>query len=46
LINLFILVVVTVLMLALAEVAMRWLDGYRLSDLELQQDNTRIQQVE
>ena len=38
LINIVIVVVVTVLMFALAEVAMRWYDGFQLSTLELQQD--------
>jgi hypothetical protein len=45
LINLLILILVTVLMLALAEGVMRWLDGYKLSTLELDQDTT-IQTVE
>ncbi len=36
-INLLILLLVTVLMLTLAETAMRWLDGYQLSTFELQQ---------
>ncbi len=46
LINVFILVLVTVLMLALAEVAMRWFDGFQLSTFQLQQDTNNAQQVE
>jgi hypothetical protein len=38
LVNIFILVITVALMLAIAEVAMRWLDGYQLSTFELQQD--------
>ena len=45
LINLLILLVVTVFMLIVGESAMRWLDGYQLSILELNQDTT-IQQSE
>ena len=41
LINIFILVLAVVLMLALAEVTMRWLDGYQMSQLELEQDPNR-----
>ena len=43
--NLLIVIVVTVLMLLVGESAMRWLDGYQLSTLELNQDTT-IQQSE
>lgn len=43
LINLLILVLVTVLMLAVAEMAMRWLDGYQMSTFELQQDSNRVE---
>lgn len=39
LINAVILIVALVLMLALGEVAFRWLDGYQFSNLELQQDS-------
>jgi hypothetical protein len=45
-INITILVVVTVVMLLLAEVGMRWLDGYRLSTLELDQGVNQTQQDE
>jgi hypothetical protein len=38
LINIVIVVVVTALMVALAEVAMRWYDGFQLTTLELQKD--------
>jgi len=41
-INFLILVLAVVLMLAVAEVAMRWLDGYQLSTLELQQDPNSV----
>ena len=37
-INLLILLLVMVLMFAVAETAMRWLDGYQLSTFELQQE--------
>lgn len=46
LINIVILVMATVLMLAVVEVAMRWLDGYQISTFELQQDPNSVQQVE
>ncbi len=39
-INLLILVVVSLLMLALAEVALRWLDGYQFSNFRLNQDTS------
>ncbi len=42
-INIIIAVVVTVVMLALAEVGMRWLDGYRLSTFELKQGVNQTQ---
>lgn len=45
-VNLIILVAVTVLMLALAEIALRWVDGYTLSNFELEQSNTPIQSAE
>lgn len=45
-VNLIILIAVTVLMLALAEIALRWVDGYELSNFELGQDNTTIQATE
>ena len=37
-INILIFVVVIVLMLAVAEFAMRWIDGYQLTTIELEQD--------
>jgi hypothetical protein len=37
-INILIFVVVIVLMLAMAEFAMRWIDGYQLTTIELEQD--------
>ena len=46
LINIIIIVVATVVMLALAETALRWIDGYRFSTLELNQNNTEIQSSE
>jgi len=46
LVNVFILILAAVLMLAVAEVAMRWLDGYQLSTFELQQDPNTSQQEE
>ena len=46
LINLFVLIVALVLMLALGEVVMRWIDGYELSGLELRQDDTTIQSLD
>jgi hypothetical protein len=36
-INILIFVVAIVLMLAIAEVAMRWIDGYQLTSVELEQ---------
>ncbi len=44
-INLVIGLIVTVLMLVIAEGVMRWLDGYTLTDAELKYDTT-TQQVE
>ena len=46
LVNVFILIITVALMLAVAEVAMRWLDGYQLSTFELQQDSTTGQPVD
>jgi len=46
LVNIFILILAAVLMLAVAEAAMRWLDGYQLSTFELQQDLNSAQQAE
>ena len=46
LINIVILIVVTVVMLAMAEGAMRWIDGYRLSTIELDQDNNALPPTE
>lgn len=40
-INIILIVVVTAAMLLLAEAAMRWLDGYQMSHIELQQDVNR-----
>lgn len=45
-INIIFLVLVTMLMLALAEGAMRWLDGYELSTLELNQNPAAVQPTE
>ena len=44
LINILVFIIVTILMLAAAEVAMRWLDGYRMSTIELQQNLNSTQQ--
>jgi hypothetical protein len=38
-INLLILAAATIIVLALAETALRWLDGYQFSSLKLNQDN-------
>ena len=38
LINILIFVVAIVLMLAVAEVAMRWIDGYQLTTIELEKN--------
>lgn len=38
LINILILVVAIVLMLAVAELAMRWIDGYQLTTIELEKN--------
>ena len=38
LINIFILILALFLMLALGEGAMRWIDGYQLSNVELRQN--------
>ncbi len=46
LVNIFILIITVALMLVVAEVAMRWLDGYQLSTFELQQDPNTGQQAE
>ncbi len=45
-INILILVIATVVMLIVAEAGMRWIDGYRLSTIELNQDATTIEQAE
>ena len=37
-INLLLALIVTVITLSAVEMAMRWIDGYQLSTLELQQD--------
>lgn len=42
LINLFLLFLATVLTLALAEGLLRWFDGFQLSTLKLNQNNTTI----
>lgn len=44
--NFFILIITVVLMLALGEVVLRWIDGYQLSSLELRQDDTTIQSLD
>ena len=41
-INILILVVVVLLMLALSEVAFRWLDGYDVTTLELNQNSDAV----
>ena len=46
LINIVIVLIVTVVMLMLAEFAFRWIDGYRMSTIELKQDATKIEQSE
>ena len=46
LINLFILVLTVILMLVLGEGLVRWLDGYQLSTLELDQNKPTIQTTE
>jgi hypothetical protein len=38
LINILIFIVTMVLMLAVAEIAMRWIDGYQLNTIELEQN--------
>lgn len=43
-VNIVIVIVVTVVMLMLVEFAFRWIDGYRMSTLELKQDATKIEQ--
>ena len=45
-INIIIVLIVTVVMLMLAEFAFRWIDGYRMSTLELNQDATKTEQGE
>jgi hypothetical protein len=42
LVNLILLLLATALMLVLSEGLLRWFDGYRLSTLKLNQDNTTI----
>jgi hypothetical protein len=42
LINLLLLVLATALMLVLSEGMLRWLDGYQMSTLKLNQDNNAI----
>jgi hypothetical protein len=42
LVNLLLLILATALMLVLGEGLLRWLDGYQLSTLKLNQDNTTI----
>ena len=46
LVNIFILILATILMLVIVEATMRWFDGYRLSTFELQQDPTNSQQTD
>jgi hypothetical protein len=45
-VNIFILIVITGIMLFLAEIAMRWLDGYGMSSFELKQDINQTQPAE
>jgi len=45
-INLFILIIATILILALGESLVRWIDGYQLTTLKLNQDNATLQQTE
>lgn len=42
LVNLILLILATALMLVLSEGLLRWFDGYRLSTLKLNQENTTI----
>jgi len=42
LINLFLLILATALVLVLSEGLLRWFDGFQLSTLKLNQDNTAI----
>ena len=42
LINILILIVVVLLMLALSEIAFRWLDGYNVTTIELNQNSDAI----
>jgi len=44
LINIVILIIATIVIVTLAESAMRWLDGYQLSTFELQQDTSTTQE--
>ena len=46
LINILVFIAVTILMLAVAEMAMRWLDGYQMSTIELQQNLNNVQREE
>ncbi len=43
LINIIILIVVTIVMLLLSEMAFRWLDGYQMSTIELNQNPDAVQ---
>lgn len=46
LINVLILILTMILMLALSEVAFRWLDGYQLSTIQLNQEPDTVQSAE
>jgi hypothetical protein len=43
-INIAILIIATILVVVLAEGAMRWIDGYQMSTLDLQQDTSTTQE--
>lgn len=43
-INIVLLIIATILVIVLAESAMRWIDGYQMSTLELQQDVSTTQE--
>jgi hypothetical protein len=45
-VNILILIIVTVVMLILAEIGMRWMDGYGVSSFELKQDVNQTQSAE
>ena len=45
-INILILIVATIVMIALSEMAFRWLDGYQMSTIELNQNPDAVQPAE